>query len=98
MPILRFKNKLNNLKENVIFTFAELKSEEIFPLVENEVISINLQFLHIEPAPFVYEQDMSEATWIVELFPEGKYVEEEGVMLSEIIRINDNSNYTLCFY
>jgi len=94
MHVLRFITKFKGWTKNTLFVEKEMKPDEEFPLTEGELVSVRLQFLHIEPGPWLYEDVMSEAAWIAELFPDGEYIEERATMLTRIRRISDNSIHT----
>lgn len=96
MSKLRFKKEINNLK-NALFTTIPIENDVNTSLSEGETISLAFQFSHIEPAPFVYENDLYEAIWIAEIFPSGKFIEEWAMMFSEVIRLEDNTTYQLGF-
>lgn len=96
MPILRFQTVINNWVENHLFSLIEGR-DNISTLADGDLISLHLQFLHIEPGAFVYEELSNQAIWIAEFFPDGEYVERLAIMFSEATRISDNSVHTLTF-
>jgi hypothetical protein len=50
MHVLRFITKFKGWTKNTLFVEKEMKPDEEFPLTEGELVSVRLQFLHIEPA------------------------------------------------
>ncbi len=98
MPVLRFtttiENVLNNLDAYVMTKIGQGPS-----LVENDLISVSLQFILIAEGPHLHgSYSIDEATWIAELFPIGKYIERQAVMVTQATRLKDGADLTIFVY